>query len=357
MNTTVLGLRLLDEHGLDPPDPGELPTGADLVHSYLAPIAASPWLRGRILSDTRVVFVSRESQLKETNVGAPADRALTPFRLLVHDGAQARIEHADIVIDASGTYTNPTGFGAGGMDPVDAPHHRSHIDRVLNDVLGLARARYAGKHVLLVGSGYSAATQAVALEELSRQEPGTRTTWVTRRDDPDPIFLIEDDPLEERRRLTEAANAVAADMMSSVTHVRSALVSAMRKNARKLLNVDLVHGDGSLSTIVDVDVIMALVGYQPDLDLDRELQVHRCYATEGPMKLASQLTASSDADCTKQGSFGPETLASPEPDFYVLGSKSYGRLSTFLLKTGHEQIRDAFRLITGDAELDLYQDL
>jgi hypothetical protein len=31
-------------------------------------------------------------------------------------------------------------------------------------------------------------------------------------------------------------------------------------------------------------------------------------------------------------------LMHPEPDFFTLGMKSYGRTPNFLLRTGHEQI-------------------
>jgi GrpB-like predicted nucleotidyltransferase (UPF0157 family) len=179
-------------------------------------------------------------------------------------------------------------------------------------------------------------------------------TWVTRTDHVAPIREIPDDPLEARRRLAARANEIAADPRTSVTHIRSAQVSTLHETARDTLNVDLVHGDGSFSTVVDVDVVMALTGYGPDLHIDRELQVHRCYATEGTMNLAALLLADGSEDCMQQRSFGPESLRNPEPDFYCLGSKSYGRNSTFLLGIGHEQIRDAFRLITGDSDLDLY---
>ncbi len=47
-------------------------------------------------------------------------------------------------------------------------------------------------------------------------------------------------------------------------------------------------------------------------------------------------------------------LVNPEPGFFILGMKSYGRNSAFLLSTGYEQVRDLFRLVTGQAELDLY---
>ena len=41
-----------------------------------------------------------------------------------------------------------------------------------------------------------------------------------------------------------------------------------------------------------------------------------------------------------QVSHGPETLCSPEPGMLVIGMKSYGRNSAFLLKIGHQQVRD-----------------
>ena len=105
-----------------------------------------------------------------------------------------------------------------------------------------------------------------------------------------------------------------------------------------------------------VDNIIANVGFSPDNSIYRELQVHECYASRGPMKLAAALLSeSSSADCLAQTSKGPGVLKNPEPDFYIIGMKSYGKNSNFLLKIGYEQIRDVFQLISEDESLDLYQ--
>ena len=66
-----------------------------------------------------------------------------------------------------------------------------------------------------------------------------------------------------------------------------------------------------------------------------------------PKKLAASLLGAS-ADCMEQTGFGPESLISPEPRLFVIGNKSYGRGANFLLRIGREQIRDVFRLVTGD---------
>jgi len=36
--------------------------------------------------------------------------------------------------------------------------------------------------------------------------------------------------------------------------------------------------------------------------------------------------------------FDAPTLGTPEPGFYILGAKSYGRSSAFLLETGYRQV-------------------
>jgi hypothetical protein len=72
------------------------------------------------------------------------------------------------------------------------------------------------------------------------------------------------------------------------------------------------------------------------------------------MKLAAALSKAPSADCLNQPAAGVEALINPEPDFYVLGAKSYGRNSQFLLSTGREQIRELFSLIGDRADLNLY---
>ena len=56
------------------------------------------------------------------------------------------------------------------------------------------------------------------------------------------------------------------------------------------------------------------------------------------MKLAATLMGGG-GDCLKQAVPGPATLCNPENDFFVIGMKSYGRGSAFLLRVGFEQVR------------------
>jgi hypothetical protein len=94
---------------------------------------------------------------------------------------------------------------------------------------------------------------------------------------------------------------------------------------------------------VEVDRILALNGGVGDHSLYRQLQVHECYATCGPVRLAAALLAEGGgADCLAQAGHGPETLVNPEPGFFILGAKSYGRNSRFLMSIGWQQVDDVF---------------
>lgn len=52
--------RLLEQTGWESPDRDALPTGTELVESYLAPLAATPQLASRVQTGTRVLAVSRD---------------------------------------------------------------------------------------------------------------------------------------------------------------------------------------------------------------------------------------------------------------------------------------------------------
>jgi hypothetical protein len=96
-----------------------------------------------------------------------------------------------------------------------------------------------------------------------------------------------------------------------------------------------------------VDRILSNVGYRPDRSLYRELQFHECYGTEGPIDLSASLLSQEGADCLDVDPGGAETLKNPEPNFFVLGAKSYGRMSNFLLETGFQQVSDLFEDLGG----------
>jgi hypothetical protein len=140
---------------------------------------------------------------------------------------------------------------------------------------------------------------------------------------------------------------------TSVAHWGSTWVAAIeRDDADDGFQVEL---GGERAGRRRFDQIVANVCYRAETRIYSELHVHECYATGGPMKVAAALLKHDRGDCLDQPSTGHESLMNPEPYFFILCSKSYGRQSNFLLSTGFAQIRDLFSHIAGRKNLDLYQ--
>lgn len=353
MNVSPLGVETLRCAGLPPPPADEFPTGEEFVHGYLEPIARS--LQEELRLSTQVVGVSKIGLLKTESIGGKR-RATIPFRLLVDFDGHESEETADIVLDATGVYGSPARLGDGGLAAIGERDLDGTVVYHLIDILGSERARFAGKTTLLVGAGFSAATALVDLIVLGQQEPGTRCVWARRTSGPTPFPTYSADPLPLRARLGVQGNEIAANPPSHCRTLSGVAVRAIEKTPDGLrVRFRPVDGGGT-DVAVDVDNILAHCGYRPNIDLFRELQIHQCYATEGPMNLAAALLSKSGgtSDCLTQSSLGVETIKSPEPLFFILGHKSYGRRNDFLMLVAREQITDVFRLLENDPELDLY---
>ncbi len=323
----------------------ELLTGRQYVERHLEPLAARPELAARITTGTRAIAVSRDRLRKSDGIADPA-RARSPFRLLLADGQGERAVEADVVLDATGTFGTPNWLGQGGIPAVGERDAATALEHRLPDMPGAERARFAGRHTLIVGSGHSAATAVVWLSQIAAAHPRTRITWVTRRSGPRPVPEVAADPLAERARVTSAANDAAQGATAWLTHVPDASVLEVSRDGPVIV-ATLATGGGP--RIVRADALLALVGYRPDLDLAREVQVQTCWATEGTYRLAAVLLAGEGngigTDCLAAVPLGPDTLLHPEAGFFTLGAKSFGRNPNFLIRTGLEQVSDVFAML------------
>ncbi len=340
MNRSTWGLGIVRKHTTTTsvPDDDELLTGHAFAERYLIPLGEAMAQHADIHAETRVVAIGRTDLLKHEAIGDHR-RGSAGFRILTEctDGQQ-QSHAADILIDASGTYGHHRPLGTGGIPAIGEQAAADRIHYLLDDPTGSHRERYANRRVLLVGSGYSAATSIIALDELRRTAADTSITWLVRNNPRAPITVIDHDRLPQR-----AAIATRANDLANSDHVRmlQGTIDRIDRNPDDCLRVSMTHPTEA-PTSISVDRILANVGYTPDNTIYRELQVHECYATLGPMKLAASLMGNASTDCLDQTAPGPDVLTNPEPNFFILGSKSYGRNSAFLIRVGIEQIDQLF---------------
>ncbi len=326
--------------GHDLPAGDDCPIGRELIEKILRPVAELPQIRDHLRLGTRVRRIGRQGLLKHEEIGS-AERGSRSFRLLLSEanGGEPveRVDGADVVIDCTGL-TEPNPLGDGGIPALGEETVNGAICHRIPDPVEVAN--WTGRRVLLVGAGHSAQT---AIRDLLTLE-GTRVTWALRGA---PSFEpLADDPLPERARLTAGAARLVADPPPGLDLRTGVTVDALERRDGEV-RVTLRRADGGVETVT-VDRVLALTGKVGDHQLYRQLQVHECYATSGPMKLAAALLGAGSAaggDCLQQTSQGADTLKNPEPGFFILGSKSYGRRNDFLMRVGWEQVGEVFELL------------
>ena len=361
-----LGERLLRERGDTLPDAETSPNG-DQLADYLQRLASLPELKGKIASQTAVVSLTREAMLKHDFWEDPR-RSDAPFRLMTRGVAGEKVFHFDAVIDATGVFATPNWVGNGGAPCPGELALGDQIDYAIPDVLGAERGRFAGKHSLVIGTGHSAASTLLAISELMDEHPETRLTWIVRRDrakDGSLYYIDPEDISSGRRKLGERANALATDAR---VDLRLQTVIDGLKRSGGIWTVQLSNGE-----CVQCDNICAGVGFRPDPTLWSELQISQHPASGGPDRLAQAIMESnkragvglSTGYAEKSGEVSKpeadkendplELLKLDEPNFFVLGIKSYGRDAGFLMQNGFRQVRDVYKVLCGDKDLDLYE--
>ncbi|WP_433646843.1 NAD(P)-binding domain-containing protein [Leucobacter sp. W1038] len=329
--------RLLEPTGWVSPERG-FPTGAQWISEYLAPLAVA--LGDRVLTGARVVGVGRKGRDLSVDEG----RAEAPFVVHVErsDGGEERVEAA-AVIDASGTWRSPTPAGADGLPA---------LGERAAQAAGIVSYRIpssdeipacAGRHAVVIGNGHSAATAILELVKVAKKHPDTRITWVLRRGQVGNTFGGGTaDELPERGALGQKAKeAVEAGLVDLVTGFRTERFTLEGARA-------VVHSEDGRS-LAPADQVIVLTGFRPDLSFLSEVRLELDVRLQAPVRVATEVDPNLHS-CGSVRATGAADLAHPEPGFFIVGAKSYGRAPTFLALTGFEQVRSVAAELSGDRE-------
>ncbi|HLL64820.1 MAG TPA: NAD(P)-binding domain-containing protein [Micromonosporaceae bacterium] len=325
--------RLLDAAGWAAPDDEALPTGAQLVEDYLQPLAKLPAIAAHLRFDAHVVAMSRVGVDRVHTAG----RADLPFVVRLADGTDIT---ASAVIDASGTWRTSNPLGVNGLPAHGEADLADLIDHALPDVLGAARDAHADRHTVVVGSGHSAANTLLDLARLAETTPGTRITWAVRGGSAQRAFGGEaDDQLPARGALGSGLRTLVDT--AKITLVEGFGVHTVRRAGER---VELVAADGRTVT---ADRVVSATGFRPDHSIAGELRLD-LDPILGCTRTLADLIDPNEHSCGTVAPHGYNELSQPEPNYYAVGMKSYGRAPTFLMATGYEQVRSIAAALAGD---------
>ncbi|MBL8904131.1 MAG: NAD(P)-binding domain-containing protein, partial [Rhizobiales bacterium] len=210
---------------------------------------------------------------------------------------------------------------------------------------GKARKRYAGKRIVVIGSGHSAMDSILNLVRLKKEEPATEIIWAMRSQPTDKTFGGgADDQLANRGALGGRAKAAISAGAVSVEAPFRVQGFGLTENAIEIT-------DEAGRKIIADEVIVA-TGFRPDFSMLSEIRLDlhpwlECTRELGP------LIDPNEHSCGDVPPHGVRELTQPENNFFIVGMKSYGRAPTFLMATGYEQVRSIVAALDGDMEAAL----
>lgn len=327
---------LLARQDWQAPDLAQFPTGGEVVARYLKPLATTPEIAPHLRLGARVIVAAKQRRDRMKDM----QRNDVPFLVRYEDESGEHEVLAQAVIDASGTIEHPNPMGASGVPALGERALQSQIFYGMPDVLGVHRERYAGKRVLVVGSGHSAFNVLNDLARLSRHVPGMQIEWAIRRPSLQRVLGGgENDQLKERGRLGLTIKQLVDEGM---LHVNTSFhLDRLEATAEGIV----AHSEGK--ALPPVDEIVAATGFRPNLDLLSELRISLDPGTQSPIALAPLIDPNQHS-CGSVRPHGAEELKHPDANVYIVGMKSYGRAPTFLLLTGYEQVRSVVAALAGD---------
>ncbi|MFC4103430.1 NAD(P)-binding domain-containing protein [Paenibacillus xanthanilyticus] len=343
-NIDAAAKELLLATGWSPPPHDQMPTGDELIKLYLEPLAQLTPIKPYIQLEATVKAIYRKGFDKMKTAG----RERAPFLIEYEKQGHTHRVEAAAVIDATGTWLTPNPLGASGTSAEGEKEYTQHITYGIPDSLGASRDRYAGKNIVVVGSGHSAIQSLTLLHELKLQVPETTIHWVLRKQSVNDAFGGgENDGLPARGELGTRANRYVQNG-NVLVHTPFLIHQITKDQATHKLSLHGTKLDQGY-TIAKIDEVIVAAGSRPDFTFLRELR----YASDAVVESVPQLADLIDPNLHSCGTVRPHgeaELRQPEKNFYIVGSKSYGRAPTFLLATGYEQARSVVAALAGDFE-------
>jgi thioredoxin reductase len=334
--------QLLAASGWVSPEDADLPTGEDLYDLYLRPLSEIPTIKQTLLLDAKVVSIGRKNHDKMKTQG----RENVPFVIQVLQGDKVSQFEVKTIIDASGTWNSPNPVGSGGVYAVGEVENAAKIFYGIPDIQNAHRERYKNKNVLVVGSGHSSINTILELNKLKDKYPETEIHWILRKKKIEDVYGGQgNDALEARGALgIKIEELVNNDRINIYTPFH---VQQITDTENKLTIIG-AQNDHTFA-LPGIDEIISNTGSRPDFSFVREVRLNIDPSLESVAQIA-ELIDPNIHSCGTVRPHGEKELRHPEKDFYIAGSKSYGRAPTFLMATGYEQVRSIVAAIAGDME-------
>lgn len=293
---------ILEKNRVALPQLSQFPTGAALVNQYLQPLANTPQLVTKIKIDSEVhsIFYNDKKEASYFDID------------FTQHGISKNIK-AKIVIDASGTWGN--------FNPIIASKiTNKNIFYGIPDTSNEMAKTYSNKAVAVVGNGHSAMNSLQALAKLELQ----KLTWIIRGDE----------PKFGKSKVGGQSRGLEENIQTLINQGRITL-----RNNFTIKEIEEVDGRLNLrneteTAITALDKLVVNIGFYPNHSIvsNFDLQLDSLYGC--PKNLSDKINPKLHSCSTVSYHFSDLKIA--DCDYYVVGMKSFGKASNFLLSSGYK---------------------
>lgn len=334
-NYSPHGVRTLKKAGLFIEPQSSYDTTQSYLYNYLIPLAQSAQLTfsyntkvlkigKRVFSKTSIVHENRKKQV---------------FRLLALKDEKEQFFYARRVIDASGVYNTPLAAGYARVPAINEKRYQSSFFYQAIDKED--PKHFKAKTILLLGQICCTAKSLNILQNYIDADPKTKLIYLDETGLKPHISQLKDDIFKRRVDSIRLANEFLDSKHPQIEILEKSGINKIEKKGQGFELTLFSHHKNSFYTQY-VDTIVSNCGFSPDNSLYSELQVHECYSSYAPMNLATAMLENTKDHRLTPSALAYETLTHPEPNFYILGSKSYGRNQGFSLHIGIGQVIELF---------------
>lgn len=341
-NVDKAARQLLEADGWVSPEDEGLPTGEELFERYFKPFSMLDSINPHIHLNSKVLSIGKRNIDKMKAAG----RSKLPFVVQTLTDNEVIQFEAKAIIDTSGTWNSPNPIGSGGVYAIGEVEHASKIFYGIPDILNEHEVRYKNKNVLVVGSGHSSINAILELDKLKQKYPATEIHWAMRKKNIHDVYGGQEaDALEARGAL-----GIKIEQLVNEARINIYTSFQIHQIVDKEGGMDLIgfQNDQKVA-LVGIDEIISNTGSRPDFSFLREVRLSIDPSLESVSQIA-ELIDPNIHSCGTVRPHGERELRHPDKDFYIAGSKSYGRAPTFLMATGYEQVRSIVAFIDGDIE-------
>lgn len=278
----------------------DFPTGNEFVNQYLKPLANLKQLKTNIQLNSNVQNVSFDNTIKE-------------FTLTYHQNKESRIVKSKTVIDASGTWGNYNTLVKNQTKSLRSTYFGIPNSKQILDY-------FQNATVAIVGSGHTAMNSIA----LTTQYSNANIYWVIR----------SKDTRFEKSKVGGKGKNLEEIVIRSIEQNRTQLITNFQvKEIFKIeKQLNLVSEGGT--ALSGIDFLIQNIGANADYSFLHNIPLDLDSTFNTPKSLANKIDPRLHTCNTLSYSF-QETLIS-EIDYYVVGMKSFGTASNFLLSSGYK---------------------